>query len=605
MVKKFVEKQPLLPLISEWRGEDHPLALDQLLAALRDEGIISEKGGHILQQATHFASRVHPLILIANQEWRELSPPHRQIDIHYLLLWLAQRTGLRRVTIDPLKIDLAATTAVISRAYATRYHILPLEVTADKVVIATAQPYIREWMRELHPLLKKDIEPVLGDPAAIERYLGEFYNLSDSIRKAEREEEKKQPSSLSNLEQLIELGRQGRLDANDQHVVNVVDWLLQYAFEQRASDIHIEPRREVGNIRLRIDGLLHLVYSLPGTIVNAVTSRLKILARMDLAEKRRPQDGRIKTRLADQREIELRLSSMPTAFGEKLVIRIFNPEVLISSYGELGFHQQIIEQWSQLLRHKHGIVLVTGPTGSGKTTTLYSTLRQIYRPEINLCTIEDPIENVIAEFNQTQVQENIDITFAVGVRTLLRQDPDIIMVGEMRDHATSDSAIQAALTGHLVLSTLHTNDSTSAVTRLLDLGVPSYLIQSTLLGVLAQRLVRILCPHCKAKGGVDELQWRELVRPWRVKLPPAVYHPVGCEKCRHSGYLGRQGIYELFVPDKEIRQTISPATVSQALRDLAYKKGMQSLRLDGARKVQEGLTTIDEVLKVVPAPDEL
>ena len=387
---------------------------------------------------------------------------------------------------------------------------------------------------------------------------------------------------------------------NDQHVVQIVDWLLQYAFEQRASDIHMEPRREYGDVRFRIDGVMHPVYQIPSAVLNAVTSRIKALGRMDVVEKRRPQDGRIKTRTPNGEEVELRLSTMPTAFGEKLVMRIFDPEVLVQDFKDMGFGEEELASWNRLIAQPNGIILVTGPTGSGKTTTLYSTLRQLATPEVNVCTVEDPIEMVVPQFNQMQVQHNIGLDFASGVRTLLRQDPDIIMVGEIRDAETAEMAIQAALTGHLVLSTLHTNDAPSAITRLLDIGVPPYLIDSTLLGVLGQRLVRTLCPHCKTRGTLDEELWKALVAPWKSALPAAVNQPKGCLECRMTGYMGRVGIYEMLVMTPKLRRLVNASCDLAALREQAYKDGMKPLRINGAQKVAAGMTTIEEVLKVAP-----
>jgi general secretion pathway protein E len=325
-----------------------------------------------------------------------------------------------------------------------------------------------------------------------------------------------QKKGIGNLEQMLELGHIKDPEANDQHIVNVVDWLLQYAFEQRASDIHIEPRREQGNIRFRIDGVLYTVYALPMQVLAAVTSRLKILGRMNVAEKRKPQDGRIKTKSPKGNEVELRLSTLPTAFGEKLVMRIFDPEVLLKSFEQLGLASEDLIRWKEITSNNNGIVVITGPTGSGKTTTLYSTLKSLATEEVNVCTIEDPIEMVEDSFNQMQVQENIDLNFADGVKALLRQDPDIIMIGEIRDLATAEMAIQAALTGHLVFTTLHTNDAPSAITRLLELGVPSYLIKATVVGIMAQRLVRVLCPHCKQSEAIEPDAWEALTSPWKV-----------------------------------------------------------------------------------------
>jgi general secretion pathway protein E len=419
-----------------------------------------------------------------------------------------------------------------------------------------------------------------------------------------------QRSGIGNFEQLVEMGKtKGQFDANDQHIVHVVDWLWQYAFDQRASDIHMEPRRDFAEVRFRIDGLLHPVYQIPAAVAAAMTSRIKILGRMDVVEKRRPQDGRIKTRTTDGLEIELRLSTLPTAFGEKLVMRIFDPEVIVKDFSELGFSEDDKTRWKHMTDQPNGIILVTGPTGSGKTTTLYSTLKTLATPEVNVCTIEDPIEMIEPAFNQMQVQPTIELGFAQGVRALMRQDPDIIMVGEIRDLETADMAVQAALTGHLVLSTLHTNDAASAITRLLDLGVPPYLLNSTILGVMAQRLVRTLCRHCKEKVpyGADregETGWDEFVAPWKAKRPEHVYRPVGCLECRNTGYLGRVGLYEILLLSPAIRKLINAEADVAKIREHAYKEGMKPLRISGALKVAMGLTTLDEVLKVAPPPGQ-
>ena len=405
---------------------------------------------------------------------------------------------------------------------------------------------------------------------------------------------------VQNLESMLELGKAKAPDANDEHIVNIVDWLLQYAFDQRASDIHLEPRREVGHVRFRIDGVLHNVYDLPAQVALAVIARIKSLGRMNIAEKRKPQDSRLKTKTPSGQEVELRLSTLPTAFGEKLVMRIFDPQVLVRGFSELGFSKEDHRRWSQMTSNNHGIIFVTGPTGSGKTTTLYSTLKQLATPEVNVSTIEDPIEMVEPSFNQMQVQPGIDLTFASGVRALLRQDPDIIMVGEVRDLETAEIAVQAALTGHLVLSTLHTNDAPSAFTRLLELGLPSYLIRSSVLGVMAQRLVRTLCPHCKVKQPVDEQSWKQLTAPWLVKTPEFVYGAKGCLECRGTGYMGRMGIYEVMPMTDVLEALITDTTDHTKLRQAAMKEGMHSLRLSGAHKVAAGLTTVAEVMRVAP-----
>jgi general secretion pathway protein E len=431
----------------------------------------------------------------------------------------------------------------------------------------------------------------------------EFYNLAKSVKKAMARGDVS-GVGISNFEQLVEMGKaKGSLDANDQHVVLIVDWLWQYAFDQRASDIHVEPRRDMGIVRFRIDGVLHQVYQIPMPVLNAMTSRIKILGRMDVVEKRRPQDGRIKTRTPTGQEVELRLSTLPTAFGEKLVMRIFDPEVLVRDFTDLGFADEDLARWQQMTSQPNGIILVTGPTGSGKTTTLYSTLKLLATPEVNVCTLEDPIEMIEPSFNQVQVVSDIGMGFAAGIRALMRQDPDIVMVGEIRDIETAEMAIQAALTGHLVLSTLHTSDAPTAVTRLLDLGVPPYLLQSTLLGVMAQRLVRTLCPKCKKAGGLraeDEEAWNTMVAPWKAGKPQTLYLAGGCLDCRMTGYLGRMGLYEIMVTSPEIKKMITAHTDLARLREQATREGMKPLRISGAKKVAAGLTTIEEVLKVAP-----
>jgi general secretion pathway protein E len=549
------------------------------------------------------SKELHPLVIIANQKITCLKPPHNPLSLENLTQWLAEKTGLPYLRIDPLKIDVASVGGLVSYAYAYRYRILPVEVRADSIIFATAEPLQSEWVADLRNLLRKDIVRVVANPLDINRYLMEFYGLSRSVQGAE-EAGGQSTSNIFNFEQLWELGQSGELGAEDKPVIQIVDWLLQYAFEQRASDIHMEPRRERGHVRFRIDGVLHRVYELPPTVMAAVTSRIKILGRMNVAERRRPQDGRIKTRTPAGREIELRLSTMPTAFGEKCVLRIFDPDVVVKSFPQLGFSPQEVDVWKNMVERPHGIVLVTGPTGSGKTTTLYSTLKYLARPEINVCTVEDPIEMIAPEFNQMQVQPSIDLSFAQGVRTLLRQDPDIIMVGEIRDLETAQMAIQAALTGHLVLSTLHTNDAPSALTRLLDIGVPYYLIQGTLVGVVAQRLVRTLCPHCKMEDTIAQAQWEALTHPWQLDRPEQVSVAAGCEECRQTGYLGRTAIYEMLTISPILRTQLRTDTSVDAIRRQAYSDGMMPLRISAAYQVTAGLTTAEEVMKIIPPTTE-
>lgn len=582
---------------------ESPLDVGALLRALQADGLISEADARRvpLNPGVSQGRAVHPISHLINAQLPDAKHPGQRLNSETLMRWLAGRLDCRYRSIDPLAVDVTKVTSVMSFEFAQRHRILALELTADKVVIASCDPGQTSWKDNLQQVLKRDIEVVLADPEDIDRYTVEFYSLSRSVRRAS-DDNRKRSQAVTNLEQLLEITNKKEVDANDGHVVNIVDWLLQYAYDQRASDIHIEPRREVGKVRFRIDGVLYTVYELPQSVMAAVVARLKVLGRMDLAEKRRPQDGRLKTRSPDGGEIELRLSTLPTAFGEKMVMRIFDPEVLLRSFDDLGLRGEDYRRWHKMIGAPHGIVLVTGPTGSGKTTTLYSSLKQLATSEVNVCTIEDPIEMVEEHFNQMQAQPSIGLDFASGVRALLRQDPDIIMIGEIRDIETAEMAIQAALTGHLVLSTLHTNDAPTAITRLLELGVPAYLIKATVLGVMAQRLVRNLCPQCKQPVELDQDGWDQLVAPWRATPPEKMYAPVGCLECRNTGYYGRQGLYEIMPLSEALKTEIDSDISLKSLRHAAVKEGMHTLRMSGAQKVGRGDTTIDEVLRVVPPP---
>jgi general secretion pathway protein E len=543
---------------------------------------------------------MHPLEIIAERELDDPRRPGKKLDLDELTHWLCDISGQPYYRIDPLKVNVNKSTEVMSYAFAQRHNILAVEVHEEEIVIASTQPFMAAWEGMLSQTLRgRRIRRVVTNPQDLTRYMLEFYTMARSVAKAS--DAGLEVSSITNFEQMLELGQLKSPDANDAHIVNIVDWLLQYAFDQRASDIHIEPRREKGHVRFRIDGVMHHVYELPAAVNAAVTSRLKILGRMDVAEKRRPQDGRVKTKSQDGQEIELRLSTLPTAFGEKMVARIFDPDVLLRSFQELGLGGDDNVRWQQMVNVSNGIVLVTGPTGSGKTTTLYSTLKQLATPQVNVCTIEDPIEMVEPAFNQMQVQHQIKLSFASGVRSLLRQDPDIIMVGEIRDLETAEMAIQAALTGHLVISTLHTNDAPSAVTRLIDLGVAPYLIKATVIGVMAQRLVRTLCPHCKQPEEADVEAWNLLTKPFRARPPQHLMKPVGCLECRGTGYLGRMGVYEIMLLTEGLRDLIREDSDIDTLRRQGIKDGMRTLRLSGAQKVGAGLTTIAEVLRVTPS----
>ena len=578
--------------------------LDELLA----DRVIDQRGYNLVITSRRNKAQ-HPLLTISEfglPNGHALdSNSENKLTLAWLNQWLAAKADMPLVRIDPLKIDVPAVTQLMSFEYARSQHILPIEVTLDEVVIGTDQPFYTDWHGNIEKLIKsKSYRTVFINPEQINRYRQEFYQVTQAIAGA-NSLHKRAAADVTNVEALLQLGDNANPDANDQHIVKVVDWLLQYAFEQRASDIHLEPRRETGKVRFRIDGVLHSVYEMPLAIIVAVTARIKILGRLNVAEKRKPQDGRLKTRTPKGLETELRLSTMPTAFGEKLVMRVFDPEVLVRSFAQLGLSGKQLETWHELTAHPNGIILVTGPTGSGKTTTLYSTLKQLATEQVNVCTIEDPIEMIEPAFNQMQVNPGVDLHFADGIRSLMRQDPDIIMVGEIRDAETANMAVQASLTGHLVLSTLHTNDAPSSITRLHDLGIQPFLTSATILGVMAQRLLRTLCPHCKQAVDVEAdseiaIQWQELVQPWRAPVPAQVYKAQGCEHCRHTGYQGRVGLYEIMPLSNELKKLVAADANLDVLKQQAYREGVQPLRLSGAKRISEGVTTIEEVMRVVP-----
>jgi general secretion pathway protein E len=576
-----------------------PLDLRHLIDWLAKDGVISPvEAKRTLARCAQVESRQAPLVRLANVSMTRESDG-KPLDLEMLSQWLAGRAGLKYLRIDPLKVDVGKVADTMSAAYAERHKVLPVQVTPNEVVVATAEPFLTDWISEVERQSRRAVRRVVANPVDIQRYTAEFFALAKSVRAAQKAGGN---AGGASFEQLVELGKSNKqLDANDQSVVQVVDWLWQYAFDQRASDIHLEPRRDQGVIRFRIDGVLHPAYQMPMGVMNAMVARIKLLGRMDVVEKRRPLDGRIKTRNMRGDEIEMRLATLPTAFGEKMVMRIFDPDTAVKDLDALGFAQHDAQRWEHLVTRPHGIILVTGPTGSGKTTTLYSTLKRVATEEVNVSTVEDPIEMIEPSFNQTQVQPQLDFGFTEGLRALMRQDPDIIMVGEIRDVATAEMAVQAALTGHLVFSTLHTNDAPSAITRLMELGVPSYLVNATMLGVLAQRLVRTLCTHCKQPDEtVTREKLAEFVKPWQISGSVRAYKPVGCVDCRMTGYMGRMGLYELLTIGDEFKTLVNKEPNLAALRKRAVADGMRPLRLAGALRVAEGVTTIEEVLSATP-----
>ena len=576
-----------------------PLDWRTLVGWLQADGVISaDEAQRTITRCASAHSAQHPLQRLAVVGMARQADGH-VLDIEALTQWLAERAGLGYLRIDPLKVDVGKVADAMSAAYAERHKVLPVQVGPAEVVVATAEPFVRDWIPEVERQTRKSVRVVVSPPQDVARYTAEFFALARSVRAASKMGNQSNP--FGTFEQLVELGKANKLDANDQHVVQVVDWLWQYAFDQRASDIHLEPRREQGVIRFRIDGVLHPAYQMPMGVMNAMIARIKLLGRMDVVEKRRPLDGRIKTRNMRGDEVEMRLSTLPTAFGEKMVMRIFDPDNAVKGLDALGFPPHDAARWEQLVRRPHGIILVTGPTGSGKTTTLYSTLKRVATEEVNVSTVEDPIEMIEPSFNQTQVQPQLDFNFTEGLRALMRQDPDIIMVGEIRDLPTADMAVQAALTGHLVFSTLHTNDAPSAVTRLMELGVPPYLINATLLGVLAQRLVRTLCRQCRTRDpGADPEALAALIRPWKLSGGLRAYKPVGCVDCRMTGFRGRMGLYELLTVTEPFKTLVHDNPSIDALRRQATRDGMRPLRLAGALRAAEGLTTLEEVIATTP-----
>ena len=507
---------------------------------------------------------------------------------------VAADADLDFVRIDPLDLDADLIESRMSRPFAKRHRMLPLGMRDGRLQVACANPYDLESIDSFRRIVERDIDLMVASEPDILKGINEFYGLRHSVKRAEKD--LSQGIDLGNLEALVRMKDEAEIESSDQHIVNAVEFMLQHAYDTRASDIHIEPKREDCHIRFRIDGVLHDIQTVPKIVHKAVVSRIKTMSRLDIAEKRRPQDGRVKTQRGGK-EIELRVSTLPVAFGEKLVLRIFDPDVLIQDLPSLGFYPDELGLFNDFITRPHGIILVTGPTGSGKTTTLYSALTEIASQEINVTTIEDPIEMVSPDFNQTAVNLKAGVTFASALRHILRQDPDIIMVGEIRDPETAQYSIQAALTGHLVFSTLHTNDAASSITRLIDLGLERYLVTSTLAGAMAQRLVRTVCPHCAE----DHYLGSDEIKTLMLSVPPGkrvkVKNGVGCFECRGTGYLGRTGIFEVLAINDLVKQLILEGADAPKIKREALTHGMLTLRQSALRKLAEGVTTYEEVMR--------
>ncbi len=549
-----------------------------------------------LPARSRISSSITIIDVIASLDLERADNPGKALDEEIIYQVLAEEWKIPFKKIDPLQLDLDLVTDTIPRSFAMKHLVLPVAIEDGYMAVATPNPFNVEVMEDIARVSHMKVRPVVSTKTDILRLMNEFFGFKRSISAAEHQFAG--PSvDLGNLEQYVRLKSADELPSDDQHIVNAVNHLFTYAFEQRASDVHIEPKREVSLVRMRIDGVLHTVYSLPKNVHAAILSRIKTLSRLDMAEKRRPQDGRIKTDTGGS-EAEIRVSTIPVAFGEKVVMRIMDPDILFQDHERLGFTPGDLMRYHQFINMPNGIVLVCGPTGSGKSTTLYSTLRYLSTPEINITTVEDPIEMVHEDFNQIAVQPVLGITFGSILRNILRQDPDIIMVGEMRDLETAENAIQAALTGHLVLTTLHTNDAPSAITRLLDLGIPPFLIQSTVIGVLSQRLVRKICVHCKETFEVESSELSARGLDFAKDGPIKLYRGEGCNKCRGTGYLGRIGIYEVLPFTEPIKKITTAETNLQTLREQALKEGMVTLRENAIKKLLGGETTYQEVLRV-------
>ena len=535
--------------------------------------------------------------IISFLKFERKDDPTRELDEETIFQALADEWRLDYEKIDPLKLDLKLVTTTVPRSFAMKHLVLPIAVQDGWLTVATPNPHNLEVMEDISRVSQLRVKPVVSGKSDIIKLIDEFYGFRRSIAAAE--EQLSGPAiDLGNLEQYVKLREARDLPSDDRHIVNAVDHLFKYAFDQRASDIHIEPKRDISLVRLRIDGVLHSIYELPKSVHGALISRVKALSRLDMAEKRRPQDGRIKIGRGQGGEAEIRVSTIPTAFGEKTVLRILDPDILFQDIGQLGMTSMDLVRYEQFINLPHGLVLVCGPTGSGKSTTLYSTLRYLSNEENNITTVEDPIEMVYEDFNQIAVHPTVGITFASILRNILRQDPDIIMIGELRDLETAQNAIQAALTGHLVLSTLHTNDAPLAITRLVDLGVPRFLTHATLIGVLAQRLLRKICPHCieSFEMSTDDLvaMGIETAKTGTIELNRGR----GCIECRGTGYLGRIGIFEVLPVTQPIKDLIAQEGSVDIIRQAACGEGMVTLRENAIKKMLDGETTYQEVIRV-------
>ncbi|PIP88953.1 MAG: type II secretion system protein E [Bdellovibrionales bacterium CG12_big_fil_rev_8_21_14_0_65_38_15] len=552
-------------------------------------------------------SKIHPLLALTEGKAGEILFQNGLTSIDKLTEWYAKRIGVEYIKVDPIKVKVESVVGVVPYAYASRLQIMPIHVDDKKAIFVTSEPFYLNWVHELESTIKKDIEVKFASPTQIKILLEEIFVVQKVLKDLNKDnvgsKDKNYQTLLKNgqieeLDSLLDKTKQKNWGRDDNAVIKIVDWIMNYALNERASDIHLEPKKGMAQIRFRVDGKLRTVYRMDPAALLGVTTRIKILANIKIDEKRKPQDGRIKRYLEDDRRIELRVSTIPTPNGEKIVMRIFDQTVNRDSLDIVDFSKEDHDKWLRLINSKQGLIIVTGPTGSGKTTTLYSSLNILATDEVNVCTIEDPIEIFMDSFNQVQVKQEVNLTFANAIRTFLRQDPDVIMVGEIRDHETGDATIQASLTGHLVFSTLHTNGALASIQRLIDLGLPTFLINSSLKAIMAQRLVRKLCPHCKTKVDTPREKWQVLKDDLDTEMPKSIYTACGCNECKQTGYIGRICIYELVEFTDEMKLAIHD---NISLNELKSKtKGMFTpFRSNCLDKIKQGLTSIEEVLEII------
>lgn len=514
---------------------------------------------------------------------------------------IADEHGFDFKKLDPLDLDIELVTKTIPKNFAITHLLVPFNMQNGVLEIATYHPDCQTVVNDIEHANQVMVKPYITNKSDIKKILAEFFGFQKSITAAENHFGGSTISGsvdIGNLERFVRIASAKEITSSDEHIKSAVNHLFNYALELNASDIHIEPKRKLCLIRFRLDGALHTIYKLPKAVHSALVSRIKFLSRLDIAEKRRPQDGRIKLSMSGEKEAEVRVSTIPVSFGEKAVLRILDPDVIFQNLDEIGFSPRDKTVYNMMSRSPHGIVLVTGPTGSGKSTTLYSTLKEVSSPDINITTVEDPVEMVHEEFNQIAVQPLINVTFSTILRNILRQDPDILMIGEIRDLDTASHAVQAAMTGHLVFSTLHTNDAVSSIIRLRDLGLQPFLIASTLLGCLAQRLVKTICPHCKEPFTIDSEELAKLGFPSSEKGEITLYRGKGCRECRKTGYKGRCGIFEIFPLSPKLQKLVTEDVDANTMKEVAIREGMTTLREDAWKKVRAGLTTYQEAIRV-------